>query len=146
MRTKSAFVVLALAGAAVIGVAMTAQDAKAGPAGHVASAANVALAKPPGKSSSFYSKNSYRSRYFSRYSCYYNGCYSCYPTCYTYCPPPVVVTTYVPPPVVVEVVPVCVQPVCCYNTCSYPCYGSTPQFASRYSNYSHYNGSRGKSK
>ena len=136
MRTKSVVVVLALTGATVIGMAGIAQDARAGPAGQIASAAPIALAKPSGKSS----KSCYNS-YCRPYCSWYNCCY--YPTCYSYCPRPVLVTTYCPPPVVVrycqpqvvEVVPVCVQPTYCYSTCSYPCYGNVPQFASRYSSY-----------
>jgi hypothetical protein len=133
MRTKSVVVVLALTGATVIGMAGIAQEAKAGPTGRIASAANVALAKPSGKSSRCYS--TYCRPYCGWYNCcYYPYYYPCY---YTYCPRPIVVRYCQPQ--IVEVTPVCVQPVCSYSTCSYyPCNGYVPQFASRYSNYSNH--------
>jgi hypothetical protein len=146
MRTKTSMVVVALAGAAVISIAVLAPQAQAAPTGHVVTAAKIALAKPPGNSKGSYSKSSYSrssysrsfygSRYYGRPYCY-SGCYS-YPSCYTYCQPVVEAD---------EEVPVQVCNPCCYNTCSYGCYGYGPQFASRYNHhnhYSHYSGGGGK--
>jgi hypothetical protein len=145
---RNQFVVVALAGAAVIAIGVFTQEAKAAPAGKIAAAAKVGLAKPPGSSSSRSSSShssynsshssynsSYRSSYGSSYGSSYcrpynYGCYpscysSCYPTCsFTYCPPPCVVSTYCPPPVVVtQCCPpqeVVVAPVCTYpTTCCY---------------------------
>jgi hypothetical protein len=138
MRTKISMVVMAVAGAAVISVAVLAPQAQAAPTGHVLTAAKIALAKPPVNNKSSFFKNSHARNFYSRYHSrpyWYGSCYTCYPSCYSYCQP--AVETYVPPPAVEVPVQVC-NP-CCYNTCSYGSY-RVPQFASRYGHYSHYSG------
>jgi hypothetical protein len=131
MRTKTSMGVVALAGAAVISIAVLAPQAQAAPTGNVVMAAKIALAKPPGNNKSSFFKNSHSRNFYSRYHSrpYWYG----YPYCYSYCQPEV------------EEVPVQVCNPCCYNTCSYGSY-CVPQFASRYGHYSHYSHYSGGSK
>jgi hypothetical protein len=132
MRTKTSMGVVALAGAAVISIAVLAPQAQAAPTGNVVTAAKIALAKPPGNNKSSFFKNSHSRNFYSRYHSrpYWYGSSYCYPSCYSY--------SYCQPVVEpVEEVPVQVCNPCCYNTCSYGNY-CVPQFASRYHHYSHY--------
>jgi hypothetical protein len=110
MRMQSKFVVLALAGAVLVGMVTFTHQAQAGSADKVAGAAKVALAKPPGgssgsrSSSSHYSHNS-SSSYRSYPYCYGGYCSSSWGSycgyCPTYCP-----TYYTYSVPVVTVIPV----------------------------------------